>query len=98
MNTKRFAGIAAVSALALGGVGVLASPAMADEAPVIQAVGLPSSGTCASVTDTSLNWSGVASGGWTTGWGEWLNGGKGGVACVRTLTFDNSTQTWSVAT
>jgi len=98
MMHKKIAGLAAVSALALGGVTMMASPAMADQpSDVIQAVGMPTTGTCLSVTDTALNWAGVASGGWTTGWGEWLNDGKGGVACVRTLKFDNSTQTWSVA-
>ncbi len=101
MNTKRIAGIAAASSLALGGVAVLASPAMAAEGDlqteVVQAVGLPVSGTCTAIDDASLNWGGVPSGGWSAGWGQWLNDGKGGAACVRTLKFAESTGTWFVA-
>jgi len=97
MNIKKMTGLAAVGAIALGGVAVMASPAMADDlSDVVQAVGMPASGTCDAITDTDLNWGGAASGGWAAGWGEWLNNGNGGAACVRTLTFNNSTQTWDV--
>lgn len=61
---------------------------------VIQQVVLPTSGSCDTVDDTSLNWAGVASGGWTKSWGEWAGGGTGGSVCTRTLHYDNG---WTVA-
>ena len=103
MNTKRIGRIAAASTLALVGVSALAVPAMADTSDgteisdVQQAVGMPSAGTCTAVNDSTLNWAGVGGGGWSTGWGQWLNNGAGGLACVRTLTYNESTDTWSVA-
>lgn len=103
MNAKRLTKAALVSSVALVGVAALATPAFAaDEesntpADVYQAVGMPASGSCDAVTDTSLNWGDVASGGWSVGWGDWLNDGAGGVACVRTLTFNENSQAWEVA-
>ena len=100
---KKAAVMGSVAALALVGAGFLAAPASAAEteetgiADVGQAVGLPASGTCADVDDADLNWSGVASGGWTAGWGTWLNDGAGGEACLRTLVYDENSDTWSVA-
>ena len=99
MNIKRAIVIGTASVLAAGGVAAMANPAMADNnvtSDVVQAVGMPASGVCTAITQTDLNWAGVQSGGWTAGWGDWLNGGKGGKACVRTLTYSNSTGTWSV--
>jgi len=97
MNIKRAIVIGTTSVLAVGGVAAMAAPAMADDnSDVVQAVGMPASGSCSAVSLPALNWAGVQGDGWTAGWGEWLNGGKGGQACVRTLTYNNSTQTWSV--
>ncbi len=99
---KRLTRAALASTMAVVGVAALASPAFAaDEddttpADVYQAVGLPASGTCAAVDDASLDWGGVAAGGWSVGWGEWLNDGAGGTACVRTLTFNENSQAWEV--
>lgn len=90
-----------VASTATLGALMLAGPASADDSteigPVYQAVGAPDTGTCSAFADTTLDWGGVSSGGWTDGWGAWLNDGSGGAACVRTLTFDPTTQTWSVA-
>ena len=102
MSTIRTATTALlVASTATIGALALAAPASADDsteiAPVHQAVGAPETGTCSTFTDESLDWGGVSSGGWADGWGSWLNDGAGGAACVRTLTFDPTTQTWSVA-
>lgn len=103
MILKRVAGVAATSVLGLGAVGLMAGPAFADDAEsttpqdVQQAVGMPASGSCDTITDTSLNWGDAPSGGWVASWGQWLNDGAGGVACVRTLTYNEETALWEVA-
>lgn len=102
MNTKRLTRAALVSAVAVVGVATMATPAFAadddDAAPVdvYQAVGMPASGTCEAIDDASLNWGDVNSGGWSVGWGQWLNDGAGGVACVRTLTYNEASESWEV--
>jgi hypothetical protein len=62
---------------------------------VLQQVGLPADG-CESVQDSQLNWSGVPFGGWSISWAEWVNGGKGGAVCTRTLTYSSATGAWLV--
>jgi hypothetical protein len=103
MSTRRLTLVAAASTIALAGAAGLAAPAIAATdstdttiTDVEQAVGMPATGTCDAVDDAALDWSGVASGGWQAGWGQWLNDGAGGVACVRTLTYSPSSGTWSV--
>jgi hypothetical protein len=54
---------------------------------VLQQVGLPVAGTCDAVTDVSLNWGGVPSGGWTKSWSYWALATTGGQVCTRTLHF-----------
>lgn len=103
MIVKRIGAVAAASVLGLGAVAALAGPAFADEvestspADVQQAVGMPASGTCDAVTDTSLDWGDVPSGGWVASWGDWLNNGAGGAACVRTLTYNEASSLWELA-
>ncbi len=103
MITRRMTRVAAASSIALLGLAAMATPAMAAEADsagpvdVQQAVGVPAGGTCADVVDPTLNLGVVSSGGWATSWGQWLNDGRGGVACTRTLTYDADSATWSVA-
>lgn len=58
---------------------------------VIQQVGAPAGG-CTAVDDAALNWGSVKSGGWTSSWAEWADGG-GGSVCTRTLHYDNG---WTV--
>jgi len=97
MNIKRAMVIGTASVLAAGGAAAMATPAMAEgTSDVVQAVAMPASGSCTAISQADLNWAGVPGGGWTAGWGDWLNGGKGGKACVRTLTYTESTGTWSV--
>ena len=62
---------------------------------VTQQVGAAPDGTC-EITDPTLNWGGAESGNWGKSWGEWLNEGKGGVACTRMLTYDQNLGHWKV--
>lgn len=66
-------------------------------APVFQQFGKPTVGTCDAVAPASLNWSGVTSGGWGESWSEWMNGGRGGAVCTRTLVYSNSLGNWVVS-
>jgi len=65
-------------------------------APVVQQFGKPLSGTCDAAAPASLNWAGVASGGWGESWAQWANGGAGGAVCTRTLTYSESRAAWVV--
>jgi hypothetical protein len=64
-------------------------------APILQQVPAPRGG-CATVDDAAINWSGVASGGWSSSWSQWAMNGNGGPVCTRTLTFVNGA--WTSAT
>lgn len=68
----------------------------ANPAPVMQQFGKPASGTCDAAAPASLNWGNVASGGWGESWAEWMNDGKGGAVCSRTLVYSNSLGGWMV--
>jgi hypothetical protein len=65
-------------------------------APILQQFGKPVSGTCDAAAPQSLNWSGVASGGWSETWGEWMNDGKGGAVCSRMLVYSVNQAKWIV--
>ena len=65
-------------------------------APLFQQFGKPSFGTCDAVAPESLNWSGVASGGWGESWAQWMNGGNGGAVCTRTLIYSTNESKWIV--
>jgi len=71
---------------------MVATPAHAED--VVQAVGLPASGSCFNITDPTLNLAGVPYGGWTRSWGQWVNGGRGGFVCTRTLS--SGTNGWFI--
>jgi len=65
-------------------------------APVIQQFGKPASGVCDSAAPESLNWSSVASSGWSESWAQWVNGGNGGGVCTRTLVYSTAQSRWVV--
>ncbi|MBI1349743.1 MAG: hypothetical protein GC156_01325 [Actinomycetales bacterium] len=65
--------------------------------PVIQAFGKPATGTCDEAVPEGLNWAGVPSGGWTESWERWMNDGRGGVVCTRTLSFSSGSGGWRVS-
>ena len=64
--------------------------------PVVQQFGKPASGTCDSAAPAALNWSGVASGGWGESWAQWINSGRGGAVCTRTLVYSTAQGRWIV--
>lgn len=63
---------------------------------VLQQFGTPSSETCAEAAPPSLNWGGAGGGGWGNSWVEWMNEGKGGAVCTRTLVYSPSESRWTV--
>lgn len=65
-------------------------------APIVQQFGKPASVMCDAVAPESLNWSGIASGGWGESWAEWMNGGRGGAVCTRTLVYSTTQSRWTV--
>lgn len=81
-----------------GGTGDTGGAASTDlPSPVIQQFGMPTSGMCDASASASLNWAGVPSGGWSVSWSEWMNGGKGGAVCTRTLVYSTDHTKWMVA-
>lgn len=64
--------------------------------PVLQQFGMPTSGTCDAAAPIVLNWGGAGSGGWGNSWAEWMNGGRGGAVCTRTLVYSNALGHWIV--
>ncbi len=68
-------------------------PAVPDK---MQAVPRPSTGCATFVSDTSINWSGIAGTGWNPSWAQWANGGLGGDVCVRMLGYNMNTSSWFI--
>ena len=64
--------------------------------PVLQQFGKPATGTCDAAAPVTLNWGGAGSGGWGESWSQWMNGGKGGAVCTRTLVYSDNLGTWTV--
>ncbi|MFM7144726.1 MAG: hypothetical protein ACKOW5_00130, partial [Actinomycetales bacterium] len=64
--------------------------------PVGQQFARPVLGTCDEAAPTTLNWAGVRSGGWTTSWAQWPNGGRGGPVCTRTLIYSTVSGRWTI--
>lgn len=65
--------------------------------PLIQQFGKPVSVACDASQPAGLDWSGVASGGWSESWAQWMNGGAGGMVCTRTLMFFSAAGRWALA-
>lgn len=63
--------------------------------PVLQQFGRPASGTCDEAAPISLNWGGAAAGGWGDSWAAWMNNGRGGAVCTRTLVYAPNLGRWS---
>jgi hypothetical protein len=64
--------------------------------PVMQQFGMPASGACDAAAPIVLNWGGAGSGGWGNSWAEWMNSGRGGAVCTRTLVYSNALGHWIV--
>jgi hypothetical protein len=78
------------------GGGGSSSDSSSAPAPVVQQFGKPTTGTCDEATSEDLNWSDVASGGWSESWAQWMNGGNGGAVCTRTLVYSTVQSRWIV--
>ena len=85
-----------VTTIGSGSSGGAGESAEALPAPIVQQFAKPVTGTCADAAPTSLNWSGVSSGGWGESWAQWPKSGTGGPVCTRTLTYSSSRSAWVV--
>jgi hypothetical protein len=65
-------------------------------APLIQQFGKSDVGSCDDAASDELNWAGVASGGWSESWAQWMNDGRGGAVCTRTLIYQQDHSRWAV--
>ena len=67
-----------------------------DSAPAahLQQFPAPVTGNCDSAASESFNWAGVASGGWSTSWGQWK--GYEGPVCTRTVVYSTTLNKWTV--
>ena len=83
-----------VSVIAGGGSSSSSSTAPTAPAPVFQQFGKPATGTCADAASATLNWAGVTSGGWGESWAQWMNSGKGGAVCSRSLVYSLGLSKW----
>ena len=90
------AGCGGASTLGFGGGSDGTTANQSAPASILQQFGKPASSTCDAVAPESLNWSGVASGGWGESWSEWMNDGKGGAVCTRTLLFSTAQSKWII--
>jgi hypothetical protein len=80
-----------------GGSSSSSSSSSSAPAPVVQEFGKPLSGTCADAAPATLNWGGASSGGWSESWAQWMNGGRGGAVCTRSLVYSTSSGRWGVS-
>ncbi len=78
-----------------GGGASSGSTSSSSPAPIFQQFGIPATGSCAAAAPESLNWSGVASGGWSESWAQWMNGGNGGAVCSRSLVYSAAQGRWT---
>ena len=76
------------------GGGVTNSSEIQGPQPIMQQFGKPAQVSCNIAQPAGLNWAGVPSGGWSESWAQWVNGGRGGAVCARTLSFNNSIGRW----
>ena len=65
-------------------------------APILQQFGMPQSGTCEDAVPKSLGLDAFTNAGWSPSWAQWMNGGKGGAVCTRTLVYSDSESKWIV--
>lgn len=79
-------------------IGVVASgPPCATPPDVLQQVGAPADGSCATISAPDLNIGGAGSGGWGRSWAQWAHDGQGGEVCTRTLTYNQNVAHYVVA-
>lgn len=83
----------------LGGYGLttIAADCPSGPADVLQQVSPGADGTCSAIDASSLNIGGAGSGGWGRSWAQWVNDGRGGAVCTRTLTYSDDLGHYVVA-
>jgi len=81
--------------LSLGPDGWFVAEHAANDVDVLQAVPVPPGG-CREVVNATSDWAGVSPGGWQLSWAQWMNGGRGGLVCVRGLGMSEPTAAWYV--
>lgn len=63
---------------------------------IVQQFAKPTAGSCDAAQPAGLDWSGVANGGWSESWAQWVNGGSGGAVCTRMLVYSSGLSSWSL--
>lgn len=73
------------------------SPSDTGDAPsdVLQQFGRTDADSCDALADSALDWAEAPAGKWANSWAQWMNGGKGGYVCTRSLYWLPSGQ-WAV--
>lgn len=61
-----------------------------------QEIPMPITENCSDVVDDHVSYGTGITGGWSTAWGEWANGGSGSWVCGRTLTYVDRLGQWIV--
>jgi hypothetical protein len=79
-----------------GGGSSESTTSLSTPSPIFQQFGKPTTGACDAAAPATLNWSGVASGGWGESWAQWMNNGRGGAVCTRTLVYSTNQSKWIV--
>lgn len=64
---------------------------------VLQQVGATGDDPCSTLDAAALNVGGAEPGGWGRSWAQWVNDGRGGAVCTRTLTYSSDTGHYIVA-
>lgn len=72
-------------------------PAPPPPPDVLQQVKAAGDDGCSSVDDAALNIGGAGAGGWGRSWAQWVNDGRGGAVCTRTLTYSSDAGHYVVA-
>jgi len=62
---------------------------------VLQQLPAPDTGSCDLIV-TTYDWGGASTGGWSRSWAQWVNDGRGGPVCTRTLVYSNALRHWIV--
>ena len=70
-------------------------PAPNGPPPVLQQLPAPDTGSCDLIV-TTYDWGGASTGGWSRSWAQWVNDGRGGPVCTRTLVYSNALRHWIV--
>ena len=96
MRTRRVITLSAAVTAGLGAAALLLAPMASAHPDRLQQLPVPASGKCTDAISVDAKWDESLQGGWSLSWAQWMNDGKGGPVCTRTLQLDNSTGQWKV--